>query len=203
MELLCTNNIFNSSWSMTWPKQPSFHRQPVEHTIKQHPLSPYIFDDFYNMNSQSGTQWDGLRHFGHLGLKKLYNNLSPDEVLSGLFRLVWPLCRWRTEFLSQGLAVGFKPSPSMALQAAVCFWTITRGQRSKAVHMTQLAGMRFRYQNFRKWPGHRTYSSSKVTFCSFAVGIFLGTTNYRTRTQPSLTILSSILHTPVSNNARK
>ena len=34
------------------------------------------------MNSQSGSQWDGLRHFGHLGAKKLYNNLDPAEVLS-------------------------------------------------------------------------------------------------------------------------
>lgn len=34
------------------------------------------------MNTQSGSQWDGLRHFGHLTCHFLYNNLSPSEVLS-------------------------------------------------------------------------------------------------------------------------
>jgi hypothetical protein len=47
------------------------------------PESEYIFDDWLDMNIQSGSQWDGLRHYGHLGHKKLYNNLDPSEISSG------------------------------------------------------------------------------------------------------------------------
>lgn len=35
------------------------------------------------MNIQSGSQWDGFRHYGHMGHKKLYNNLDPSEILTG------------------------------------------------------------------------------------------------------------------------
>jgi len=71
------------NWSLAYPAAPSFHREAFKHHIAPHPLSPCIFDDFYNMNTQSGSQWDGFRHFGHLGINKLYNNLDPAEVTSG------------------------------------------------------------------------------------------------------------------------
>lgn len=74
------------SWSLSLPTDPSFHRQAFKHEIRPHPISPCIFDDFYDMNTQSGRQWDGFRHFGHLGIKKLYNNLDPAEVISGYFK---------------------------------------------------------------------------------------------------------------------
>jgi hypothetical protein len=68
---------------LRYPEHPSFHRTAFEHKIAPHPISPCIFDDFYDMNTQSGSQWDGFRHFGHLGIQKLYNNLDPQEVQSG------------------------------------------------------------------------------------------------------------------------
>ncbi|OAA59734.1 hypothetical protein SPI_05932 [Niveomyces insectorum RCEF 264] len=75
--------VVSLNWSLAFPKRPSFHRSPLKHRIEVHPLSPCIFDDFYDTNSQAGSQWDGLRHFGHLGINKLYNNLDPKEVLEG------------------------------------------------------------------------------------------------------------------------
>lgn len=43
----------------------------------------YIYDDFLDMNIQSGSQWDGFRHYGHMGQKKLYNNLDASEIHTG------------------------------------------------------------------------------------------------------------------------
>ncbi|RLL98504.1 hypothetical protein CFD26_106026 [Aspergillus turcosus] len=71
------------NWSLRYPEHPSFHRTAFKHKIAPHPISPCIFDDFYDMNTQSGSQWDGFRHFGHLGIQKLYNNLDPKDVVSG------------------------------------------------------------------------------------------------------------------------
>ncbi|THV64014.1 hypothetical protein D6D27_10544 [Aureobasidium pullulans] len=35
------------------------------------------------MNIQSGSQWDGFRHYGHQTQGRFYNNLTPEEVKSG------------------------------------------------------------------------------------------------------------------------
>lgn len=74
--------LTHSSWSLEFPKKPSFHRSALKHHIEVHPLSPAIFDDFYDTNSQAGSQWDGLRHFGHLGINKMYKNLDPKDVMT-------------------------------------------------------------------------------------------------------------------------
>lgn len=43
------------------PKTPAFGREVFEHNIKV--LLPGVaYDDTYNLNTQSGTQWDGFRH---------------------------------------------------------------------------------------------------------------------------------------------
>jgi hypothetical protein len=54
------------------PLQPAFGRQKFEHTIK--PIVDGVaYDDIYHMNTQSGTQWDGFRHVGHVATKTFYN----------------------------------------------------------------------------------------------------------------------------------
>lgn len=42
-----------------------------------------VFDDWIDMNIQSGSQWDGFRHYGHQSQGRFYNNLTPEEVKSG------------------------------------------------------------------------------------------------------------------------
>jgi hypothetical protein len=73
------------SWNLTLPAKPAFGRQPCKHWIKHVPESEYIFDDWLDMNIQSGSQWDGFRHYGHLSHKKLYNNLDISEIHEGLY----------------------------------------------------------------------------------------------------------------------
>jgi hypothetical protein len=74
---------YTCSWDIALPKKPAFGRDPCKHRIANHPDGPYVFDDWLDMNIQSGSQWDGFRHYGHQRQGKFYNNLTPAEVLSG------------------------------------------------------------------------------------------------------------------------
>ncbi|KAL4809394.1 hypothetical protein BDV18DRAFT_157149 [Aspergillus unguis] len=61
------------------PKTPAFGREVFEHKIK--PLGSGVgFDDLYTMNTQSGTQWDGFRHFSHIGTKSFYNGATASDI---------------------------------------------------------------------------------------------------------------------------
>lgn len=41
-----------------------------------------VSDEEIHVNSQSGTQWDGLRHFGHLSLNCFYQGIPRKDVQS-------------------------------------------------------------------------------------------------------------------------
>ncbi|KAL4873723.1 hypothetical protein BDV12DRAFT_207512 [Aspergillus spectabilis] len=61
------------------PKTPAFGREVFEHKIK--PLGGGVgYDDTYTLNTQSGTQWDGFRHFAHLGSKCFYNGATAADI---------------------------------------------------------------------------------------------------------------------------
>ncbi|KIX93763.1 uncharacterized protein Z520_10387 [Fonsecaea multimorphosa CBS 102226] len=62
------------------PEQPAFGRQKFEHKIL--PLAEGIaYDDVYHMNTQSGTQWDGFRHFAHVPTQTFYNNTHGSDIM--------------------------------------------------------------------------------------------------------------------------
>lgn len=54
-------------WSLDKPLLPTFERKPFEHQITQ--LAPNINDDTIHINTQSSSQWDGLRHYGTATLR--------------------------------------------------------------------------------------------------------------------------------------
>ncbi|OCK83032.1 hypothetical protein K432DRAFT_347843 [Lepidopterella palustris CBS 459.81] len=62
------------------PYPPFFGREPFQHKVKQ--VTDFAFDDLYNMNTQSGSQWDGFRHVGiaHNGSFVWYNNTTADQI---------------------------------------------------------------------------------------------------------------------------
>ncbi|KAK4560868.1 hypothetical protein LTR86_005448 [Recurvomyces mirabilis] len=68
------------SWRADLPNPPAFGRQKFKHTIS--PLGEAGFDDLYDMNTQSGSQWDGFRHVGlqHNDSVIFYNGLTKDEI---------------------------------------------------------------------------------------------------------------------------
>ncbi|KAH8762363.1 hypothetical protein BGZ57DRAFT_943859 [Hyaloscypha finlandica] len=60
------------NWPMNLPTKPAFGRAPCQHRVANHPDGP-----------MSGSQWDGFRHYGHQTQGRFYNDLTPEEVLSG------------------------------------------------------------------------------------------------------------------------
>ncbi|KAI0713745.1 hypothetical protein C8Q76DRAFT_469104 [Earliella scabrosa] len=52
------------NWPVNFPNKPVFGRKPPEHHIifKAHRGASH--DDILHINTQSGSQWDGLKHFG-------------------------------------------------------------------------------------------------------------------------------------------
>lgn len=63
------------------PEQPAFGREKFKHTIK--PVVENIaYDDTYELNTQSGTQWDGFRHVSWIAW--------PWAPLRALTLLRWP-----------------------------------------------------------------------------------------------------------------
>ncbi|KAI9803963.1 MAG: hypothetical protein M1833_000244 [Piccolia ochrophora] len=62
------------------PKVPAFGREQFEHEIKVvHP--GLAFDDLYRLNTQSGTQLDGFRHFAHVPTGVFYNNTRGEDIM--------------------------------------------------------------------------------------------------------------------------
>ncbi|KIW81682.1 hypothetical protein Z517_04708 [Fonsecaea pedrosoi CBS 271.37] len=62
------------------PNPPFFGREPFKHKLKQ--SVEYGFDDLHDMNTQSGSQWDGFRHVGmaHEGSYVWYNGITADDI---------------------------------------------------------------------------------------------------------------------------
>ncbi len=59
-----TGQVFPMNWELELPDPPLFSRTTLQHTIKRRRHN--VFDDVYdNFNTQSSSQWDGLRHCGH------------------------------------------------------------------------------------------------------------------------------------------
>jgi hypothetical protein len=56
--------VFALNWELELPHPPLFNRPALQHTINRRRQN--VFDDVYdNFNTQSSSQWDGLRYFGH------------------------------------------------------------------------------------------------------------------------------------------
>ena len=69
---------------MESPSPALFGRAQIEHDIKPLIAGNYAFDDtLNNFNTQSSSQWDGLRHVAHLGAGKFYNGIDPTEIAKG------------------------------------------------------------------------------------------------------------------------
>ncbi|KAI8384392.1 uncharacterized protein BYT42DRAFT_492738 [Radiomyces spectabilis] len=76
--------VFPLNWKLESPSPPLFNRSGLEHQFKPLVEGDLAFDDTYNnFNTQSSTQWDGLRHVAHLGSGKFYNNVTSSEIVPG------------------------------------------------------------------------------------------------------------------------
>ncbi|KAK0390062.1 hypothetical protein NLU13_3635 [Sarocladium strictum] len=60
------------------PGPAMFGRENFEHTVKQ--IGPGAYDDVFTCNPQSGTQWDGFRHFADPGTQMFYNGVKLEDI---------------------------------------------------------------------------------------------------------------------------
>ena len=72
------------SWGLEHVSEPGFGRIKLEHTIIdwRKIQDYYSYDDEIKLNPQAGSQWDGLRHFGHTETGLYYNNVHHDDLLA-------------------------------------------------------------------------------------------------------------------------
>lgn len=74
-----TGDIVPVNLPLNVPETPAFNREPFRHEIKV--LAENVaYDDIYHLNTQSGTQWDGFRHFAHMSSQTFYNNTKGSDI---------------------------------------------------------------------------------------------------------------------------
>src|SRR5262249_52072157 len=76
--LVKTGQVFAMNWELEQLNPPLFNRAALRHTINRRRKN--VFDDVYdNFNTQSSSQWDGLRHFGHRQYG-FYNGVTEEQI---------------------------------------------------------------------------------------------------------------------------
>ncbi|KAJ5728777.1 uncharacterized protein N7483_003285 [Penicillium malachiteum] len=75
-----TGELIRLDLPLDVPKKPAFERETFIHNIKTL-TKDVVFDDTYALNTQSGTQWDGFRHFAHIPTKSFYNGATSKDII--------------------------------------------------------------------------------------------------------------------------
>ncbi|KAI4212962.1 MAG: hypothetical protein LQ351_004306 [Letrouitia transgressa] len=73
------NDYVRTALPLSVPETPSFGRETFKHEIKDLAQGK-AHDDLYSLNTQSGTQWDGLRHVSHLATGTFYNGTTASDI---------------------------------------------------------------------------------------------------------------------------
>ncbi|KAI9489139.1 hypothetical protein BDB00DRAFT_771175 [Zychaea mexicana] len=77
--------VFPLNWKLEAPQPPFHNRSEIDHQIVRcSAMKDRMFDDIYqNFNTQSSSQWDGLRHCCHWKSKQFYNNVNFSDIEPG------------------------------------------------------------------------------------------------------------------------
>jgi len=78
------------NWPLNFPEKPMFGRKTPEVNMTLRQPEALVRDDEIHINTQSGTQWDGLRHFPILAHGVFYNNTPLNSLPSGIVPLPNP-----------------------------------------------------------------------------------------------------------------
>ncbi|RBQ85720.1 hypothetical protein VDGD_20807 [Verticillium dahliae] len=70
--------------SLNWPldaqSQGTFFSRAAFHQDMIQKAPRFINDDVWTFNSQSSSQWDGLRHYGYQQARRFYNGVTMEQV---------------------------------------------------------------------------------------------------------------------------
>ncbi|KAI8149020.1 hypothetical protein BJV82DRAFT_505496 [Fennellomyces sp. T-0311] len=76
--------VFSLNWNLESPDPPLFNRTRINHHIRDRANDAKKFDDVYdNFNTQTSSQWDGLRHVCHMKTGIFYNNVPGSHITPG------------------------------------------------------------------------------------------------------------------------
>ena len=90
------------------PAQPAFGREVFQHKIKVL-KKDHAYDDVYNLNTQSGTQWDGFRHHAHDGSGMFYNGARGRDFLGSEANEKCSIHYWsRHGFCGRGVLLDYR-----------------------------------------------------------------------------------------------
>ncbi|KAH8112197.1 hypothetical protein DFH11DRAFT_1608464 [Phellopilus nigrolimitatus] len=79
------------NWPINFPEKPVFSRKPPEIALIARSPTASSRDDEISINTQSGSQWDGLRHFGVAAHGIFYQNTPSTFFTMGQFKTPDPL----------------------------------------------------------------------------------------------------------------
>ncbi|KAF7298298.1 hypothetical protein MKEN_01354300 [Mycena kentingensis (nom. inval.)] len=85
-EQIRTGKTVSLNWPLNFPSKPMFGRLPptINYIQKQREGRNASRDDEIHINTQSGSQWDGLRHFPILEHETFYNNTPAVDLPHGV-----------------------------------------------------------------------------------------------------------------------
>ncbi|KAL8832235.1 MAG: hypothetical protein Q9170_004956 [Blastenia crenularia] len=97
--------------SLNWPldaqKVPGFNRQAFRRNMFQKPPR-IVNDDVWTFNTQSSTQWGGLRHFAYQKEKIFYNGVTLDDIHSSGRSTVNGIHAWADQgIVGRGILLDF------------------------------------------------------------------------------------------------
>ncbi|KAI0761481.1 hypothetical protein BD413DRAFT_607112 [Trametes elegans] len=78
------------NWPVQFPDKPTFGRVPPVHNIIFKAERGAVQDDELRLNTQSGSQWDGLKHYGVLEHNVFYQGTPSNFFRSGEIRIEDP-----------------------------------------------------------------------------------------------------------------
>jgi len=88
-----TGDIVPVNLPLNVPETPAFNREPFRHEIKVL-RENHAYDDIYHLNTQSGTQWDGFRHFAHKDSASFYNGAKGSDIIGPNANLKCSMHHW-------------------------------------------------------------------------------------------------------------
>ncbi|KAF9481289.1 hypothetical protein BDN70DRAFT_547674 [Pholiota conissans] len=83
-EEIKSGRTVSMNWPINFPEKPMFNRIPPEIKMIIKKPNGIPRDDEIHMNSQSGSQWDGLRHYGLIEHGVFYNNTNALSLPEGV-----------------------------------------------------------------------------------------------------------------------
>ncbi|KAI0384287.1 hypothetical protein F5Y04DRAFT_248068 [Hypomontagnella monticulosa] len=78
LESVSSGEIIALSLPFDQPAPPCYNRETFKHHISK--KGSIAFDDTYEMNPQSTSQWDGFRHFSHIPSGVFYNGTVSGDI---------------------------------------------------------------------------------------------------------------------------